>query len=187
MAKVKLTNVRLSFPDLFEAAQFDGQGPFSYRATFLLEPGSENHKALKTAMEEVAKEEWKDKYKSILEKANDDSKLRFLVDGNKKEYDGYAGMIAVSAKRDQSKGRPLIIDKNKEPLAETDGKPYGGCYVNATVEVWAQNNKWGKTIRAQLLAVQFSKDGDAFGAGSAKGDPDEFEDLSETGDEDLVA
>lgn len=186
MAKVKLQKVRLSFPDLFEAKQFDGKGPFSYRATFLVEPNSANHKALIAAKEAVAKEEFKDKWKTVLANADDDSKLRFLIDGNKKEYDGYAGMVAVSAKRDQAKGRPLILDKDKTELSQTAGKPYAGCYVNATIEVWAQSNAFGKTVRAQLLAVQFAKDGDAFGAGSATGSADEFEDLSDTGDDDLV-
>lgn len=185
--KVKLKGVRLSFPDLFEAAQFEGKGPFSYRASFLVEPNSENHKALIKAKEDTFKEEFKDKWKSVMANADDDSKLRFLVDGNKKEYDGYAGMIAVSAKRDQSKGRPLLLDKDKSELSQTSGKPYAGCYVNATIEVWAQNNQYGKTVRAQLLAVQFAKDGDAFGAGSATGSPDEFEDLSVGDEDDLVA
>lgn len=187
MAKVKLLNVRLSFPDIFEAVQFDGAGPFRYRASFLIEPNSANHKAVIAAMKEVANEEWKDKADAVLKKAADDSKTRLLVDGNTKEYDGYKDMMCLSASRDQTKGRPLIIDKNKEPLAQVDGKPYAGCYVNATVELWPQNNKWGKCIRAQLLALQFAKDGDAFSAGSAVGLPDEFEDLSDQGAGDLVA
>ena len=83
--------------------------------------------------------------------------------------------------------RRNILDKDKTELSQTAGRPYGGCYVNATIEVWAQNNDFGKTTRAQLLAVQFAKDGDAFGAGTAKGSADEFEDLSDSGDEDLVA
>jgi hypothetical protein len=185
--KVKLQNVRLSFADLFEAVQYEGSGPFKYRASFLMYPNSKNHKELIAAMKAVAKEEWKDKADAVLANADDDSKLRFIIDGNKKAYDGYAGMVAITATRDQAKGRPLILDKNKEELSSTSGKPYSGCYVNATVEIWPQNNKYGKTIRAGLLAIQFAKDGDAFGAGSATGSPDEFEDLSDVGDDDLVA
>lgn len=191
MAKLKLKEVRLSFPDIFECVQYEGQGPFKYRASFLFAPNSENHKALLAAIEETAKEQWKDKWKQIIEIANDDSKTRFIVDGNKKTYDGYKGMLAISATRDQSNGRPLIVNKKPKnadgtpnTLTQTDGVIYGGCYVNATVELWAQNNKFGKTIRAQLLAVQFLKDGVAFGGGSAKGSVDDFEDLSDTGDDD---
>lgn len=210
--KVKLKKVRLSFPDLFEAVQYEGKGPFKYRASFLFPPNDENHKALVKAMLEVAKEEYGEKAKIVLANANDDSKLRFIIDGNKKEYDGYAGMMAVTATRDKDKKRPKIYDKapwkkedadgnwvpwkvgdNEESRAENiltqeDGRPYAGCYVNAVIDLWPQNNKHGKTIRAQLVSVQFHDDGDAFGAGSAKGDPDDYEDLSETGDDDdLVA
>lgn len=191
MAKVKLKAVRLSFPDLFEAVQYEGTGPFKYRASFLFEPGSENEKLLKTAMKEVAEEEWKGKAEAVLTNAADDSKLRFIIDGNKKTYDGYKDMLVVTATRDQSKGRPMVLNKKpKNPdgtpnyVTQTDGVVYAGCYVNATIEVWAQNNKFGKTVRAQLLAVQFVKDGDAFGGGSAKGSVDDFEDLSDVGDDD---
>lgn len=189
MAKVVLKKVRLSFPDLFEAVQYEGSGPFKYRASFLFEKDSDNHKALVAAMKEVANEAWKDKADKVLENAADDSKLRFIVDGNKKDYDGYKGMFVISATRDQSKGRPLVVNKKPKnddgtpnTVTQTDGIVYAGCYVNATVEVWAQNNKFGKTTRAQLLGIQFVKDGDAFGGGSAKANADDFEDLSDTGD-----
>ena len=48
--KLKLTNVRLAFPDLFEAKEFEaGDGKPRYSATFLVEPGSENDKAIRKA------------------------------------------------------------------------------------------------------------------------------------------
>jgi Protein of unknown function (DUF2815) len=188
--KVKLSNVRLSFPELWTPTQFEGKGAFAYKTAFLFEKGSENHKALLKAEKEVAVEEWKAKADAILEAANDDSKLRFIRKGDSKEYDGYAGMLFIHASRDKKKGRPLILDQKPKKadgsdnlLTEDDGRPYAGCYVNATLELWAQNNVFGKTVRAQLLAVQFSKDGDAFSAGT-KGSSDEFEDLSETGESD---
>lgn len=193
VGKVKLQNVRLSFPDLFEAVQFEGKGPFKYRASFLIEPNSPAHKALLAAQEAVLKEEFKDKWQAVLNTANDDSKLRFIGKGDNKAYDGYAGMLYVTATRAKDKGRPGIYDKNpgtkEQPnyLTATDGKPYAGCYVNAVIELWPQNNNYGKTCRANLLSVQFAKDGDAFGAGTAIASADEFEDLSDTGDGDLVS
>lgn len=194
MAKVKLQNVRLSFPALFEAEQFDSKGPFNYSATFLFEKNSDNHKRLLSAMNEVAKEAWKDKSATYLKNADGDSKLRFIVDGDTKEYDGYKGMMACRATRGKDKGRPLLLDQKPKlangddnVLTQDDGKPYAGCFVNCTLEVWAQDNKFGKAIRAQLLAVQFSKDGDAFGS-NIKGSSDDYEDISDTGDdEELVA
>lgn len=190
IGKVKLPLVRLSFPDLFEAVQFEGKGPFKYRSSFLFPPNSEAHKRLLVAQEAVLKEAFKDKWQAILNSANDDSKLRFIGKGDNKAYDGYAGMLYVTATRDQTKGRPGVFDKNpgtKESpnyLVATDGKPYAGCYVNGVIELWAQDNKYGKTCRANLLSVQFAKDGDAFGAGTAIASADEFEDISDTGGDD---
>lgn len=188
VGQVRLNNVRLSFPDLFEAKQFDGQGAFKYRATFLFEPNSENHKRLLHAQEAVLKEGFKDKWQTTLKNANDDSKLRFIGNGDNKTYDGYEGMLFVSATRDQTKGRPAVYAKNpgtKESpnlIAATDGLIYAGCYVNGILQLWAQDNKYGKTVRANLLSVQLHKDGDAFTPGSAVASADEFEDVSDTGD-----
>jgi hypothetical protein len=86
-------------------------------------------------------------------------------------------MLAISAK---STIRPLVIDRDRSPLAEEDGKPYAGCYVNASVEFFAYENS-GNGISAQLAGVQFVRDGDAFGGGRAA-DPDEFDDLGEGAD-----
>ncbi|MGF6738476.1 ssDNA-binding protein [Paraburkholderia atlantica] len=195
MAIVKLQTARLSFPDLFEAKQFEGQGPFSYRAAFLL---SENTPVMlqtadgwkKTTMqkviEQVANEAWKAKGPAILKTLEGNPQKCCWYDGNIKEYDGYADNFVLSASRGQDKGRPLIVDTDKTPLTEKDGKPYAGCYVNGTVEIWAQDNKYGKGIRATLRGVQFVKDGDAFSAGTPVND-DEFDEIEAPETEDDIA
>ena len=137
-------------------------------------------------IEEAASEKWTAaKYKPILANIKTQSNKFCLADGDTKSYDGYAGMIALSASRDAEKGKPLVLDRNKSPLSQEDGKPYAGCYVNATVEIWIQDNKWGRGVRAQLLAVQFAKDGDAFAAGGVA-NPDDFDELADQGEEELV-
>jgi hypothetical protein len=76
-----------------------------------------------------------------------------------------------------------VVDLQGNPLVTTDGKPYAGCYVNANIDVWWQDNKYGKRVNASLRSVQFVKDGESFGAGpldAAK----EFEDV--TADEDVM-
>lgn len=175
--KVKLQNVRLSFPDLFTAVQFQGTGPFNYRASFLFAPDSQAKKDLDAAIKAVAAEKWGKKADAILAGILPNPQKCCLVDGNTKEYDGYEDMFALSASKKQESGRPLIIDRDKTPLGVADGKPYAGCYVNATVEIWAQDNDFGKAMRAELTAVQFAKDGDAF-AGGAQGSEEDFDDLS---------
>jgi len=183
MAKIKLQNVRLSFPDLFEPGEYEGQRKFG--ATFLIEPGSANDKVIREAINDVAKEAFKDKGAAIVKAAMAGGNQKICYwDGSLKSYDGYEGTMALTAKRNEDKGRPLVIDKDKTPLVAADGKPYAGCYVNVSVDLWAQDNKYGKSVRCTLLGVQFHADGDAFSAGSV-GDVDDFDDLSD-GTDDLA-
>jgi hypothetical protein len=184
--KVKLADVRLSFPDLFEAVQFQGAGPFSYRASFLMSPTHPARKEIDAAMQAVAKDKWGAKAQQTLAGILGTSNKCCFIDGATKAYDGYAGNWALTSSRPQEKGRPLVIDQGKNPLVAADGKPYAGCYVNASVEFWAQDNQYGKAVRCTLLGVQFLRDGDAFGGGSVA-DPDDFESLAEGAGADSLA
>lgn len=182
--KVKLTNVRLSFPDLFEAVQFPGQADSEprYNASFLIDPGSANDKAVQAAIQAEAAAEWDKKAASTLTSIKGNSNKYCYVSGDTKDYDGYAGMMCLSSHRKEKAGRPLVIDQQRNTLAAADGKPYAGCYVDATVEIYAQSGKF-LGIRCSLLGVQFRADGDAFTAGS-QGNVDDFEDIAEGADAD---
>ncbi|NYT44581.1 DUF2815 family protein [Alcaligenaceae bacterium] len=173
--KVSLKNVRLAFPTLFEAKTVNGEGKPAFSASFLLDPADPQVKTLQAAIEAVAKEKWGPKAEAILKQMRAQDKTA-LHDGDlKSNYDGFPGNLYVSSR---SNTRPLIIDADKTPLAEQDGKPYAGCYVNANVELWAQDNNYGKRVNAQLRGVQFFKDGDAFAGGGAASD-EEFDDVTE--------
>jgi hypothetical protein len=58
-----------------------------------------------------------------------------------------------------------VIGRKMEAIGPDDGIVYAGCYVNATIRLWGQDNQYGKRINAQLRAIQFVKKGDAFGDG----------------------
>jgi len=173
--KLKLNNVRLAFPTLFEAKTVNGEGKPAFSASFLINPSDPQVKALNQAIEQVAKEKWGAKADVILKQMRAQDKTA-LHDGDlKANYDGFPGNLYVSAR---SATRPLVIDADKTPLAEADGKPYAGCYVNASIELWAQDNNYGKRVNASLRGVQFFRDGDAF-AGGGVASEDEFDDISE--------
>lgn len=172
--KVKLTNVRLAFPVLFEARTVNGEGKPAFSASFLLDPADPQVKALNQAIEQVAKDKWGAKAEAILKQMRAQDKVA-LHDGDlKANYDGFPGNLYVSAR---SATRPLVIDKDKSPLTEQDGKPYAGCFVNASIELWPQDNNYGKRVNASLRGVQFFRDGDAFAGGGAASE-DEFDDIS---------
>lgn len=165
--KIKLKNVRLSFASLFNKAEFNGDvGKFE--ATFLI-----NKESQAATIKDI-----EDKIAAIIKenKSKVPSSKLCLKDGNESEYDGYEGCMSIKAANGK---RPLIIDRDKSILAEDDGKPYSGCYVNATLELWFQDNSYGKRVNCNLLAVQFAKDGEAFGAGGASGSADDFDELED--------
>lgn len=169
--KVMLKNVRLAFPALWEAKTVNGEGKPAFSAVLLLAPYEAQVQLLRNAMKKVAADKWGAKAEKVYTAIVSADKCA-LHDGNSKaDYDGFADMMYVSAR---TAVRPLVIDADKTPLAESDGKPYAGCYVNASIELWAQDNNYGKRINASLRGVQFARDGEAF-AGSAAASPDEFE------------
>jgi hypothetical protein len=176
MAIITLKNVRLSFPHLFTPQAGTDGGEPKYNATFIVEPGSANAKALAKAVELVAKEKWADKAAVTLKALKADNKL-CLGDGERKaDKGGYDGMMYVSAR---NPARPTVVDRDRTPLTAADGKPYAGCSVNAIIDVWAQDNQYGKRINAKLLGVQFVKDGEPFGAGKSAATLDQFEELED--------
>ncbi|MFD1244790.1 ssDNA-binding protein [Paralysiella testudinis] len=83
--------------------------------------------------------------------------------------------------------KPIVLDKDaKTHLDSTSGKPYAGCYVNAKIDIWAQDSQYGKRINAGLSGVQFIRHGEAFGGGAPATEAD-FADLAVADDEDEEA
>ena len=172
--KVKLNNVRLSFPQLFEAKTVNGEGKPAFSAAFLINPKDPQLEVLNKAIEAVAKEKWGAKSDAMLKTIRAADKTCLHSGDLKANYDGFEGMMYVSARNAL---RPLVLDVNKAPLAAEDGKPYAGCYVNASVELWTQDNNYGKRVNATLRGVQFYKDGESFAGGGVASD-DDFDDLT---------
>ncbi len=165
MSKIILNNVRLSFPSLFEKASFDGVLG-KYECSFLLSKKDTETKA---------------KIDEILNDLTDGDNIKVnsdkiaIKDGDALEYDDYKGHWLIKCTNAK---RPIVVGRDKGVITEDDGIIYGGCYANASVSFWLQNNKYGKRINGNLHAVQFVKDGDSFGAGDAGG-ADDFDDLDD--------
>jgi hypothetical protein len=174
MSKIILKNVRISFPDLFKKGIFNGEET-KYGATFLLnkEEHADSIADIKAQIAELVK--------TNLKGAKIAADKLCLRDGDDVEYDGYAGCYSIKC---STKKRPIVIDRDRSPLTEDDGKPYAGCYVNASIDLWVQNNAYGKRVNSTLLAVQFFKDGEPFSDGST-GDINDF-DLFDS-DDDMFA
>lgn len=204
----RLNRVRLSFPQLWRPVvvrnprEPDNTGKPTYAANALILPADPQVVELNRIIDQVAHEKWKEKTPLYLAELRAKDRICLHNGDYKADYDGYQGMYFLSARnsakplvvnkdpfvRDET-GQPLIDPKNGKPLAnlctEDMGIPYGGCYVNMSVDIYAQDNEWGRRINATLRGVQYLEDGDAFGAGPPA-TAEEFDNLAISGEGDLV-
>ena len=178
---VLLSNVRLSFPHLIEPQrntnEQTGQVRISYNAEFIMEPGSSGFKAFMTRYAEMAAAKWNEHATQVMQMVQQDRKLRCFGEGkekiNKKTfeiYNGYENMVYITSGRDS---QPQIIQDDGSPIDPANAmayqqitrKMYAGCRVNAAIKPWLQDNKHGRGVRCELIALQFASDDTAFGAG----------------------
>jgi len=165
MAKAKKTEhghlliqgLRCSFPQLWqEDVQADGS-KFGKGIKLLLckEKDADAIKLIKSEISRIMKE--KPKIAEVVKKSGE-SKM-CLKDGDREEY-GDVKMLNC--------GNPktiMVMHKNATPATEADDPIYSGCMVNAKVEIWGQDNKYGKRINAKIIAVQFAGDAASFDGG----------------------
>ena len=183
--ELMIQNARLAFPNLFKPTTVNGEGEPAYSASLIIPPEHPAIKLIQDAQEKVGKEKWGDKWAAVKKELTGKDKMALHDGDTKSQYDGFEGNSFVSTRSKQS-ARPTVLDRNKSPLTEADGRPYAGCYVHASIELWAQDNAYGKRINAQIRGVQFFKDGDSFGGG-APASSDEFEEVTEGADADDLA
>lgn len=182
VGEVILKNVRLSFADIFEPGKpqknDDGTtSPGKYKANFLMEKGTEDTKANVAKIKKAANDAKEKKWGSEKNWPKLKPEKVCLRDGDLEDWDGYEGCLYLSASSPATRPPQIITNRknsdNKWIEAEPGGKgaPYSGCYVNALVRVWAQDNEHGKRVNASLEVIQFLRDGESFGA--APVDPNE--------------
>lgn len=164
MTEINLKLARISYPHLFEPFAYQGTGKAKYSAKFLLLKDDPQVKPLVAAMKELAAETFKDK------KLPPSDKL-CLRDGDQTNKEEDEGHWIVSASDDR---RPVVVDRDRSPLTAEDDVIYPGCYVNVKIRLWAQDNQYGKRINANLLGVQFVKEGERFGSGRKQETADEM-------------
>ena len=200
-----LNDVRLSFPDLWHPGrdQKDSRtgkvspgkfgGQFIFDKLTELQPHPITGEAtvvppfmlMQRTMLELAQQEFGANWQNIMRVMDKKNKAMRNGDDNLDKggtiRDGYAGKYFVKA---SAKSKPSIIGPRKNPntgkfdeLLEADGKPYGGCFVNAKIEVIAGKSfeNVPNQIYARLLAVQFIRDGEAFSG--APGTSEGFDDV----------
>ena len=181
--RIMLKNVVLAFPALAEPQSF-GEGEPAYGAKFPIKPNSEQQKALEAAILAEATEAWKDKADSVLKMLEEDGKVAFTkkVYRSKKTgeaYQGFDGAHYLSTRN--AKTQPTVFNQYGEELSgksDIEAKAFSGALVNASVEIWAQDNKWGRRINCSLRGVMLTGEGENVGGGSSPASADEFSGLA---------
>lgn len=177
-----LSNVRLSFPHLAEPQrktnEQTGKERVSYNAEFIMPQDHAGFVQFVQRFHAMALEKWKEHANTVIQMIQNDRKSRCFGRGEEKvnkktfqPYDGYPGMVFISAGRDSA---PQIIQADGTPIdpnntmayQQLTRKMYGGCRVNAAVKPWIQANAHGNGIRCDLIALQFAGDDTPFGEGA---------------------
>lgn len=185
MSIILLSNVRLSFPHLAEPQvsvnEVTGTKRISYNADLIMPPDHPGFAEFNKRYAELAVENAKEHAQAVMSIIASDRKSRCFGRGeevvNKKTflpYDGYAGMVRISAGKDSP---PQMIQANGQPVDPANTMAYqhlaramyGGCRVNVAIKPWWQKpnpaKQYGHGIRCDLIAIQFFKDDTPFGEG----------------------
>lgn len=158
---VKLPNVRLSFPALFEPTKFDEASKPKYAATFRMDK-TEHAATIKEIQKAIATLLADNKVKSLI------PERIALKDGDESGHEEDEGVFFIKASSDK---RPLVLDRDKTPLTLADNKIYAGCRVNGIISIWYQDHpKFGKRVNASLQGIMFSRDDEPFGSRGASVD-----------------
>lgn len=178
IGELRLSNVRLSFPHLFvpqPGIKDPKTGVTSeprWGAAFLIPKKTAHGKAqfakYKAARDEAKAAKWGDpkNWPSLK------PERLCMRDGDLESYDGYKDHWYLASSRPtktrdgQENAPPALVDRDPNVnLKRTDGKLYAGCFVNAVVRIWAQDDPaFGKRLNCSLEAVQWHEHGEPFGA-----------------------
>lgn len=167
---IVIKGVRLSYPHLFKkwAKDEKDKDKAKFSAKFLLpkDTHAADIKALNQQIVALMTEAFKGRI------GNDKLCHRNGADLGRDDFENYWVLSASESVR------PTVVNRDRSPIAEEDDVVYAGCYVNVTIRLWAQNNSFGKRINANLVAVQFVRDGERFSSVERPEVDDLFEDES---------
>lgn len=164
---ILVSNARLSYFYGFKPYEGD-DGNKSYCAHLIIPESHPQMGAIQKLIRKVAENKFKGQADVVLKQlAAQDRLCIHRGDVSKPGQDAYKGKLYISA---SSKIKPRILATvggiNQEIDEDHDSAPYSGAWANVKINIWAQNNKWGKRINAGLMGVQFVRHDDRLsGAG----------------------
>lgn len=152
MSKTIIIRGRLQFPSLNKLDRYG-----KYGATILLdrEENAKDIEAVQAAINEIIAQDL----------GGNPPQAVCLKNGDEKSYDGYAGCEYLSATRPEED--PFLphqlVDAGAQPVDASRFR--AGDYVLASIQIWGQNNKWGRKVNSQLVGLQFMLEGERLKGG----------------------
>ncbi len=179
---IYISGARASFPWIAspqEQINDKGEKTYSYSCDLIIAPDDTGYRDFMAAYSALAADKWKENAQNAMNQIHTDKRTRCYGNGSEKVsqktftvHPGYAGNVYLTSRNSRQPqifgADGKVIDPNNTmQLRAEAAKIYGGCYVNAVVKPWIQQNTKGIGIRCELMGIQFVKDGDPFGAGAA--------------------
>ena len=164
MSKFVIKEVVCSFPHVFKPnTKFGPDG--KREITIMLH--KENHAELISSIQADIKEMQSKSSKPI------PSDKICLKDGDESGRDEYQGHYTIKA----TSAKIVPIYNVKKDLLDADTcDVQGGDIVNASINLWLQDNSYGQRVNASLNGVQYVKEGSRFGGGGNTADDFELYD-----------
>lgn len=168
--KLVLPAGRLSYPRLFEKDPKSGK----YQVTIIWPEGTDLSE-LEAAIEAAADQQWPKKRPANLRIPLKDNETKISAETGERVA-GYEnpGRYVMAWTRTRPKVVGTVLDPDTGKLAHlTEDEVYAGCWVRASVRVYAFHNKEHKTndVILGLCNVQFVRDDVSFGG--TVSDPDD--------------
>lgn len=153
---IKLDDVRLSFPSLFEKKvwpDFPDKLP-AYEATFILDKvkHAKEIKLIQDRIEAIIAE-------NKISKNKIQPNHMCFKDGDNLDREEYEGCFVLKTK---SFNKFPLVNKDLTRVDKDDNVFYPGCHVNTYVALNFYNKK-AVGINAKVKSIQFRKDGEPFG------------------------
>ncbi len=175
-------DARLASMNLFKASAYEKDKDPEFFLRALLPVGEAEAEKVRKAVIGLYKEAWPADAEVAYKKAKAANRVVLHNGDEQADKDGFDETVVYF--NASSKDRPLIINRNRKPVAEEDGVFYPGCYANLKIQLYTWENAKGRGVGVDLVGVQFSKDGEqlATSGGGATASPDDFPDLGDEGE-----
>lgn len=174
--KVLLTDVRLSYAQLFEPKSINGSDPKYSVSLIISKEDTQTLKVVENAIQAAVEAGKQEKFKGSIKGL----KLPLRDGDEERDDEAYANAMFLNANSNE-KNPPQVVSRFRDP--ET-GKPrllteedvYSGCYANVTVNFYAFNTSGNRGVAVGLGNVQKTKDGERLAGGASAADEFDFED-----------